>query len=325
MGKMNSLNSQSSKLETSQLLCKSNKEWMAQLPEKLQDIPLYNMALPGSHDAMSYCLDISSPIDRSESQLLQSLDKCVPCITRPLIYKWSTTQELSIKEQLNAGIRYLDLRISHKPNDTSDKLYFVHGIFTEVTVQDILKEIAVWLQHHKKEVIILACRCLEELNPEQHLNLVNLLITTFGNMICPKQEYPTLNTLWRHGYQVIISYENDIEKQYKQLWPAAPYWWGNTVDPQELLNYLEKQKQKGRPEQFFVAGINLTEDLSFIMCHLCESLKEITLSNQHYFIPWVKNQTPGDGKKCINIVAADFIDSGSFVNDVIALNEKLLQ
>lgn len=38
-------------------------------------------------------------------------------------------------EQLEAGVRYLDFRIAHKANDPSMNLYFVHMVYTTVTVQ----------------------------------------------------------------------------------------------------------------------------------------------------------------------------------------------
>lgn len=41
---------------------------------------------------MSYCLDITSPLVRSESNLFRLLDRLFYCFTRPLIFKWSTTQ-----------------------------------------------------------------------------------------------------------------------------------------------------------------------------------------------------------------------------------------
>lgn len=47
---------------------------------------------PGSHDTMTYCLSKKSPISPSESKLLQLLDKVVPCITQPVVHKWSVTQ-----------------------------------------------------------------------------------------------------------------------------------------------------------------------------------------------------------------------------------------
>lgn len=46
----------------------------------------------GSHDAMSYCLDITSPLLRSESDTFRLLDGVFCCLTRPAIYRWATTQ-----------------------------------------------------------------------------------------------------------------------------------------------------------------------------------------------------------------------------------------
>jgi hypothetical protein len=40
---------------------------------------------------MTYCLNKKSPISH-ESRLLQLLGKVAPCITRPVVLKWSVTQ-----------------------------------------------------------------------------------------------------------------------------------------------------------------------------------------------------------------------------------------
>ncbi|XP_036426604.1 trichohyalin-like [Colossoma macropomum] len=69
-----------------------NEDWMSTIPEELWDIPLSCLAVPGSHDAMSYCLDITSSLVRSESDTFRLLDRVFYCFTRPLIYKWATTQ-----------------------------------------------------------------------------------------------------------------------------------------------------------------------------------------------------------------------------------------
>ena len=44
-------------------------------------------------------------------------------------------QALTVLEQLNAGIRYFDFRIAHKPDDPSMDLYFVHMLYTTVVVE----------------------------------------------------------------------------------------------------------------------------------------------------------------------------------------------
>lgn len=47
---------------------------------------------------------------------------------------FSFLQDKSIEEQLSMGIRFFDLRIAHKPNDSSSDLYFTHVIYTHLTV-----------------------------------------------------------------------------------------------------------------------------------------------------------------------------------------------
>lgn len=50
--------------------------------------------LAGSHDTMTYCLNKTSPISQAQSRLLQLLGKVLPCVTRPVVLRWSTTQVL---------------------------------------------------------------------------------------------------------------------------------------------------------------------------------------------------------------------------------------
>lgn len=290
----------------------------------LWSVPLYNLCIPGSHDAMSYCLDENSPIDPRESKTLQILEKKLPCIVRKIIYKWSTTQDLTVSEQLDSGIRYFDLRIAHKPDDTSTNLYFVHMLFTDVTVADTLKEMSDWLETHPKEAIILACRELHGMTVEQHKHLISCIKRTFRFKLCPRKENPSLQNMWQKGYQVIISYENCIAEKHKELWPPIPYWWGNTTRTEALIRYLEKQKHSGRPGGFFVAGINLTENLWYILKHPFGSLKKLTRSKLPCLSDWVQNQCPGSQKDAINIIAGDFVEMDCFVTDVIELNQKRL-
>ena len=46
----------------------------------------------GSHGMMTYCLNKKSPISHKKSRLLQLLGKVLPCVTLPVVLKWSTTQ-----------------------------------------------------------------------------------------------------------------------------------------------------------------------------------------------------------------------------------------
>ena len=74
-----------------------------------------------------------------------------------------------------------------------------------------------------------------------------------------------------------------------------------------------------------MAGINLTENLEFILVHPAWSLERLTLWGLPDLCVWVRAQRPGPAAGCTNIIAADFIGASGFVSDAIALNRKLLR
>lgn len=303
-----------------------NEEWMGNLPEELWDVPITNLAIPGSHDAMSYCLDITSPLVRSESDSFRLLDSLLYCVTRPAIFRWTTTQEKCIVDQLSMGIRYFDLRIAHKPNDPSNDLYFTHIIYTYLTVLDTLKEVVKWLESHPKEVVLLACSHFEGLSGKRHETFILSLKKLFGSKLCPcKEETLTLRGLWASGHQVLLSYDSPTATSHPELWPAIPYLWANKPTAEDLESYLDWQKEMGRPEGFFVAGLNLTADRCYITLHPGQSLQTLTKQNWDSLRTWLVKQNPGALPQSLNIIAGDFVGPVDFCPLVIALNKKLLQ
>ncbi|XP_027389094.1 PI-PLC X domain-containing protein 1 isoform X1 [Bos indicus x Bos taurus] len=242
---------------------KANADWMSALNSQLWDVPLHQLSIPGSHDTMTYCLNKKSPISSKEPRLLHLLCKVLPCVTLPMVLKWSTTQVLSVTEQLDAGVRYLDLRIAHVEDGSERNLHFVHMVYTTALVEDTLTEISEWLQSHPREVVILACRNFEGMTEDLHEYLVGCIKNIFGDMLCPRGEVPTLRQLWSRGQQVILSYEDEASvSRHTELWPGIPYWWGNKVKPQDLVNYLELMKSHGRPGECHLAPRHLATRVS---------------------------------------------------------------
>ncbi|XP_066522520.1 PI-PLC X domain-containing protein 1-like isoform X2 [Hoplias malabaricus] len=277
---------------------------------------------------MSYCLDKHSPVLHSQPKILTVLDQLVPCIIRPCIKKWGTTQELVISTQLDSGIRFLDLRIAHKEKDSDQTFHFAHGIYSLVTVKEALTDVADWLEQHTKEVVIIALSAFDDVNPEQHRRLIDFLKGLFDKKLCPKGEVPTLKSCWSQGYQVILSYADGAACDHKELWPAWDYWWANESDPNLVISYLENKKVTvGRPDIFFVAGLNLTEDSKYVLHHLFQSMRTMTLRASGLLLDWVKKQRPGSQKTGLNIICADFvgISRNKFIQLVISLNTKPLE
>ncbi|KAJ8253165.1 hypothetical protein GJAV_G00209830 [Gymnothorax javanicus] len=303
----------------------SYEDWMSRLPPKLWSIPLYNLAIPGSHDAMSYCLDITSPLARSESDSFRLVDGLFYCLTRPVIYRWATTQEQDIVDQLRAGIRYFDLRIASNPQDACKDLYFFHIIYTSLKVLETMEKIAVWLDSHPKEVVILGCSHFEGLDEKCHETFIFNLKRIFGNKLCPRKGSDlSLRGLWRSGHQVILSYDDRAAERHWDLWPDIPYWWANQRTAEGVITYLDQQKEKGRPGGFFVSGLNLTAERKYMALHPDMSLQRLTLQNQESLMRWLRLQRPGPGPNCLNIIAGDFVGTVPFCPLVIMLNEKLV-
>ncbi|KAM9835947.1 PI-PLC X domain-containing protein 1-like [Aulostomus maculatus] len=301
-----------------------NPDWMSGLPEELLDVPLWNLAIPGSHDSMSFCLDVSSPVLRSESCLLRVLDRLCPCWTRPCVYRWATTQQSVLSDQCDLGIRFLDLRIARKPAGGS-KLFFAHGIYTLTTVKDALEELATWLDTHPKEIVILCCSHFSSLTQEDHTHLVDFILRLYGNKLCSSQESPTLRSCWSRGQQVIVSYDNQqMALHHPELWAEIPYWYADSTDPKKVVAYLEEQKRRGRPAGFYVSGLNLTENVPYVLLHPHQNMRKITMKALSLLLGWAGEQRPGPEQGGVNIVCCDFVGVQQFCSLVIGLNYKLL-
>ncbi|KAM3862884.1 PI-PLC X domain-containing protein 1 [Diretmus argenteus] len=303
---------------------RGNPDWMSHMPQELLDVPLWNLAIPGSHDTMSFCLDVSSPVLRSEPCLLSVIDMLFPCCTRPCVYRWATTQRCTISEQCDLGVRYFDLRIARKPAGGS-RLFFAHGIYTFMAVKEALAELASWLDRHPKEVVLVSCSHFYSLTDRDHAHLVDYIITLFREKLCSSKDMPTLRSCWSRGQQVIVSYDDQqVVLQQPQLWSGFPYRYADSSDPRKVISYLEEQKSRGRPAGFFVSGLNLTEDGLYVLLHPCQNMRKMTMKALSLLLLWASEQRPGPEGGGVNILCCDFIGDSRFCSLVIGLNYKLV-
>ncbi|XP_037552388.1 PI-PLC X domain-containing protein 1-like [Nematolebias whitei] len=299
-------------------------DWMSRLPEELLDVPLWNLAIPGSHDSMSFCLDVSSPVLGSEPRLLRLTDRLFPCWTRPCVYRWATAQESVLRDQCDLGIRFFDLRIAKKPTGVQ-KLFFAHGIYTLMTVKEAVEELDVWLDAHPNEVVIVSCSHFESLTDEDHEHLVEFFLSLFNRKLFPPQDVPTLRSCWSRGGQVIVAYDNQqMVQQHPELWTGIPYWYADSPDPKKVIDYLEAKKRQERPARFYVCGLNLTEDARYVILHPHQNLKTMTMKALSPLLRWTREQRPGPEVGGVNIVCCDFVGVGQFCSIVIDLNYKLM-
>ncbi|KOC59583.1 PI-PLC X domain-containing protein 3 [Habropoda laboriosa] len=305
-----------------------NKEleyWMTQLPESLKNVPIIHLAIPGSHDTMTYTIKRHSDVGPDEPRYIRVLGRYCSFVSKPIIFNWSITQDENIVDQLDNGIRYLDLRVATKPTD--GYIYFVHGLYGSKIYQP-LQEIAEWLSSHTTEIVIVDFQHFHSFSETNHGHLVETIFRTFQAKLCPVAssfDHITLNWLNSGKYQVILIYRNAYAQNYSNLWPSD-LWrttWPNTVRVNELLDFLDVELKMRPLDIGFVSQCLLTPDIPYVLKHLCGTLQgHLVPQCQKAILSWINKKRPGRGG--LNIVIADFIsdDNFMFCKTVIESNKK---
>ncbi|KAJ8260743.1 hypothetical protein COCON_G00164660 [Conger conger] len=301
-------------------------DWMASLPEHMHSTPLTNLAIPGSHDSFSFHVDEASPVGPEQPDGVQSFVSVFGTVAKKLMRKWLATQSMDFSAQLEAGVRFFDLRISTKPRDPQNQLYFAHGLFS-ATVREGLEQVSAFLASHAREVVFLDFNHFYGLQNLHHEGLVAMLREVFGDRLCPAlfAQEVTLRYLWERELQVLVFYHHPVALDVPFLWPGQmmPAPWANTPDPEKLLQFLQASVSERRQQgNFFVSQMVLTPKASTVMKGVASGLREtITERALPGMMQWVKAQRPGEGG--VNIVMADFVELGDFISTVITLNYLL--
>uniref|UniRef100_A0A8C1YMU7 Phosphatidylinositol-specific phospholipase C, X domain containing 3 n=1 Tax=Cyprinus carpio TaxID=7962 RepID=A0A8C1YMU7_CYPCA len=301
-------------------------DWMSSLPDTLHSIPLTNLAIPGSHDSFSFYIDEASPVGPEQPETVQNFVSVFGTVVKKLMRKWLATQTMNFTTQLAAGILVFDLRISTKPRDPDNELFFAHGLFS-ATVREGLEQISTFLASHAREVVFLDFNHGYGVQTLHHQKLVQMLHTIFGDRLCPvvfAQEV-SLKYLWEKEYQVLVFYHNPMALEVPSLWPgqmmACP--WASTTDPEKLTQFLQVTvKDRRRKGTFFVSQVVLTPKASTVMKGVTSGLREtITERALPGMMQWIRSQRPGESG--VNIITADFVELGEFISAVITLNYYL--
>lgn len=249
------------------------------------------------------------------------------------MYSWSLTQSISAKEQLQAGVRYFDLRIAIKKDPKDENLYLVHGLFG-AAVDVFFAEVKEFLEGHRKEVILLHFQHFYNMTDVHHNRLLNKLTSTFGPLMCQftkNDDNITLSGLWRRGYQIITFYAHDtLAKYHPYLWPPSfiPNPWPDEDDAKQLVTFWNRTFSRPRDVgKFYVLQGVGTPQPSTVTMHICNSLKKYIVPKVNAALEtWLLDKSPGAGPQTCNVVMSDFVDMDDFriPRMVIAMNHKLL-
>mmetsp|Transcript_42983 Transcript_42983/g.69870 ORF Transcript_42983/g.69870 Transcript_42983/m.69870 type:complete len:500 (+) Transcript_42983:21-1520(+) len=144
----------------------SLQNWMGGLAPAIKNLSILDLALPGTHDTMTY--DLSRRISDGANDLPPSvswiLHEIAPILgiaeVGQFIRSQAVTQRLNITEQLENGVRFLDFRIMYTAGPESGSLaqhdwYCLHLVETNQKSMLYLRALKAFLDAHESEVVVI--------------------------------------------------------------------------------------------------------------------------------------------------------------------------
>ncbi len=214
------------------------KEWMNQLGRSGNDILIRDMLIPGSHDSGTYNIPVDSKpyfgldIEEGFLGLLSKIDFI------GALSGWAKAQKGTIYDQLCAGIRYFDLRVSNGkfvtlilpkvpittvekgsiikelevPNVVEKSQYISHSMIS-AKVEEIISDIKKFIDTHPKEIIILNFQHFYNMSTNDYQNLIQLMKSQWGNKIVKRTKEKinklSLKKLQNDNQQIILIFDQD--------------------------------------------------------------------------------------------------------------------
>ncbi|KAH8410115.1 hypothetical protein KR009_006296 [Drosophila setifemur] len=304
----------------------SKEHWMRDLPPELRDLSIINLAIPGSHNSMTYGIDSNSKLAPDADKTVQRWYRFFPCFVR----RWSRTQSSGILEQLQLGVRYFDLRIAQK----NEKFYYCHGVFAMEVFKPLL-ELRQFLDTHPEEVVVLDMQHFYAMAVSHHQQLHKELIQFFGFRLFSTADGSlyecSLNRCLELHRQAIIIYRRCPIPLPQRFWPsfAWPTPWPNKASVKQLQTFLEDSLLSRQPQQGYVSQCLITPTGRYITFRFVLSLRSTAKRVDKKLKPWITDQVPGPFKQRepprVNVFLADYINlkDGQFCDWVLELNNKL--
>jgi len=137
-------------------------DWMGDVQPLIGNLTLLDLSLPGTHDTLTY--DLSSTVADNANDLpswasfLLHTFHSIDGVVGDFIKQNAVTQEINVTQQLNAGVRFLDLRTIYTsaPDSALKKKdwYSLHMVESNQRSMFYFSAVAKFLQQHPTEVVV---------------------------------------------------------------------------------------------------------------------------------------------------------------------------
>ena len=120
-------------------------------------LPISGLALPGAHNAGTFNLDPQSFDTQQGSACTEFVPQDATLGT--VFARWFETQDESITEQLDQGVRFIDLQVAYNGDGSAQRGWrVVQSQFSQWPLYDYLDQVAAWAKRHPSEAVVVDFR-----------------------------------------------------------------------------------------------------------------------------------------------------------------------
>ncbi|KAH9102075.1 hypothetical protein LEN26_008843 [Aphanomyces euteiches] len=299
---------------------------MTDCSDAMTDIPLHQLCLPGSHNSGSYGVHGKNVSGDCDAALVRYI-KHVPGVAG-FVARWAKCQRLSIMEQLDAGIRYFDMRIQVCHDDT---IRLCHSLWS-ITLNDFLDQVHAFLDANPLELVVLDVNHIYLPHPRHHSRIAEACIQHLGRARVARafdaSPHMSLRAFRAKNVQVILIYHNADTAHLFDVWGphsiTAP--WPNVASKTRIFSYAYEvlHARVLTPPQLHVLQLVPTARGKDLLRHLSvlKFSRPIVLEAPQWLLS-LFDQTPALLPSC-NIVLVDDCawNDNALVTALLQLNER---
>lgn len=232
-----------------------NSQWMEQMAAEIGGKQLREVVLPGTHDSGTAAITNTATFSPDEPKFVGKIEPLAKLFgineeLKTVVGHWAMSQSQTITAQLQAGIRYLDLRLWW--NEDDQQIWIVHSM-TSITMASLIDQVLDFAKDNPSEIVLL------DFNHSYNFDGVSdsPSTTAFSNQISRLSAYlinrsteigptATMDQLWSTGKSLIAFKAQtlpEVPSLGTQLWPDTDTWshWTNTPNcPCKLHKLLQE-------------------------------------------------------------------------------------
>ena len=211
-----------------------NTTWLQSLDKKNNKLLIKDIVLPGTHNSSSYKIKTNNFLGVPGSAFEKIADLQ---IFNRIVSKWTLNQELSVYEQLEAGVRWLDFDITRH-----NKKWFAIHEFENDELYVMMNQIRKFMLKYNEPVFLNITP--RDISKDDKILLSNYLLEDYSDIIFLKgtSKYLTqlkLNSLIKSKTKLAIIY-NDVPEFWKTDETVKSNWF-DTNSVSKLLNDAKDQ------------------------------------------------------------------------------------